>query len=203
MKTGIIRDVDIALTDALPGGRAGRQLAEGDVVEILGTWHRVRLGDQEGFIPADSHPAGRGREGFTTGAGIDGGAARRPLKDRHPGIQGIGNNWRQVDRVRFGFQLLFDPIGQLRIPGAGVGVFVTQFLAPKRPLTNRSHCAPSQRSNHLVGHAIDMNIFMGNRNPWFNSKKLKRSNLRNLPLEVRTFIDMIRDDDVLRWGGDS
>ena len=61
---------------------------------------------------------------------------------------------------------------------------------------------PAKRSNHLVGHAIDMNIFMGNRNPWFNSKKLKRSNLRNLPLEVRTFIDMIRDDDVLRWGGD-
>ena len=37
---------------------------------------------------------------------------------------------------------------------------------------------------------------------FFNSTKLKKSNLSNLPKEVRDFIQLVRDDEELRWGGD-
>ncbi|WP_444995224.1 SH3 domain-containing protein [Aliikangiella sp. IMCC44359] len=59
---------------------------------------------------------------------------------------------------------------------------------------------PASRSNHLIGHAIDMNIQANSG--FFNSKMLKKSKLDTLPTEVRQFIQMIRDDKKLRWGGD-
>jgi hypothetical protein len=60
--------------------------------------------------------------------------------------------------------------------------------------------APASHSCHHIGHAIDMNIqFNGDL---YNSKKLKRSNLDNLPTAIRNFINAIRNDQGLRWGGD-
>lgn len=59
---------------------------------------------------------------------------------------------------------------------------------------------PAGRSNHLVGHAIDMNVILDG--VFFNSKKLKKSKLSQLPDEVRGFLKKIRDDAGLRWGGD-
>jgi hypothetical protein len=45
-----------------------------------------------------------------------------------------------------------------------------------------------------------MNVTAGS--DFFNSKKLALANLPNLPAEVRRFIQKIRDDPDLRWGGD-
>jgi hypothetical protein len=59
---------------------------------------------------------------------------------------------------------------------------------------------PASRSNHLVGHAIDMNL--KSSSGFFNSSKLKKSNFANLPGEIKKLIELIRDDEVLRWGGD-
>ena len=59
---------------------------------------------------------------------------------------------------------------------------------------------PASRSNHMIGHAIDMNV--RSASGFFNSTKLKKSNLSNLPKEVRDFIQLVRDDEELRWGGD-
>lgn len=59
---------------------------------------------------------------------------------------------------------------------------------------------PASRSNHLVGHAIDMNL--QSASGFFNSSKLKRANLANLPREIQKLIKLVRDDVVLRWGGD-
>ena len=59
---------------------------------------------------------------------------------------------------------------------------------------------PASRSCHHIGHAIDMNIQFGGE--LYNSKKLKRSNLDNLPAAIRNFINAIRNDQGLRWGGD-
>ena len=59
---------------------------------------------------------------------------------------------------------------------------------------------PSKMSNHMAGHAIDMNIvFPGG---WANSQYLKKSNEDNWHESVKGFIDAIRDDEHLRWGGD-
>ena len=59
---------------------------------------------------------------------------------------------------------------------------------------------PASRSNHLVGHAIDMNI--QSSDGFFDSKALKKSKLDDLPANVKAFIQAIRSDSNLRWGGD-
>jgi peptidoglycan hydrolase-like protein with peptidoglycan-binding domain len=59
---------------------------------------------------------------------------------------------------------------------------------------------PAKKSNHMAGHAIDMNIaFAGG---WANSEYLKKRNQGNWDASVAGFIKAIRDDSVLRWGGD-
>jgi hypothetical protein len=59
---------------------------------------------------------------------------------------------------------------------------------------------PASHSCHHIGHAIDMNIqFQGKL---YNSKKLRRGNLDNLPKAISNFINAIREDGGLRWGGD-
>jgi hypothetical protein len=59
---------------------------------------------------------------------------------------------------------------------------------------------PASKSCHHIGHAIDMNIqFEGKL---YNSKKLRRNNLDMLPKAISNFINAIREDDGLRWGGD-
>ena len=59
---------------------------------------------------------------------------------------------------------------------------------------------PASRSNHLIGHAIDMNI--KSNDGFFNSHALKNSNFDQLPENIKAFINTIRDDSELRWGGD-
>jgi len=56
---------------------------------------------------------------------------------------------------------------------------------------------PATKSNHMVGHAIDMNV-MYNGNTLCNSVCLAGT----MPPAVHTFIQKIRNDPALRWGGD-
>lgn len=56
----------------------------------------------------------------------------------------------------------------------------------------------ASRSNHLIGHAIDMNIQIGSK--LFNSTAL--DNFGSLPNAIQNFINAIRQDPDLRWGGD-
>jgi hypothetical protein len=59
---------------------------------------------------------------------------------------------------------------------------------------------PAQMSNHMAGHAIDMNVLHGaNKGTWCNSTCLGGA---NRPAPVETFIQAIRGDAGLRWGGD-
>jgi len=57
---------------------------------------------------------------------------------------------------------------------------------------------PASRSNHLIGHAIDMNIQHDGK--FFNGDAL--ANFDTLPSAIRNFITSIRQDPTLRWGGD-
>lgn len=57
---------------------------------------------------------------------------------------------------------------------------------------------PATRSNHMAGHAIDMNVVY-NGSTFANSKVLGRYPAVAEP--VRLFIKSILDDDSLRWGG--
>ena len=83
---------------------------------------------------------------------------------------------------------------------AELKVWVTSSI---RPLNNQVRGAivpPAARSCHHIGHAIDMNLM--HNGTLYNSTKLKRHNLPHLPGAIRQFIDAIRQDDELRWGGD-
>ncbi len=58
---------------------------------------------------------------------------------------------------------------------------------------------PATRSNHMAGHAIDMNVVYDNRKKSANSKELAKYPAVAEP--VRRFIKSILDDPGLRWGG--
>ena len=82
----------------------------------------------------------------------------------------------------------------------GLQVHVTSSARQHGVAVGNNIVMPASRSNHLVGHAIDMNLKKDG--DFFNSSALRKRALRRQPKAVRDFIKAIRDDDVLRWGGD-
>lgn len=59
---------------------------------------------------------------------------------------------------------------------------------------------PARRSNHLAGHGIDMNVMHGS--PRQNCNSTCMADHPNVPEPVRGFLEAVRDDALLRWGGD-
>lgn len=82
----------------------------------------------------------------------------------------------------------------------GVKIYVTSSAREPGRTVSGAIVPPASRSNHLVGHAIDMNL--QSASGFFNSKKLKKSRFASLPDEIKRLIGLIREDEVLRWGGD-
>lgn len=58
---------------------------------------------------------------------------------------------------------------------------------------------PAARSNHKIGHAIDFNLVADRH---YNSAALHPRQESNWGEGVRNFINAIRKDGILRWGGD-
>lgn len=58
---------------------------------------------------------------------------------------------------------------------------------------------PATRSNHMAGHAIDMNVIYDNKKKNANSAMLAK--YPAVPEPVKRFIKSIIDDPSLRWGG--
>lgn len=102
-------------------------------------------------------------------------------------------------RADVDFFPFLDRLGQFAAE-CNVEIFVTSSTREPGRTVAGAIVPPATRSNHLVGHAIDMNVRFDGR--LFDSKALKRANLPNLPAPVREFIERARDDDTLRWGGD-
>jgi D-alanyl-D-alanine carboxypeptidase len=79
-------------------------------------------------------------------------------------------------------------------------VIITQSYRYKEQELNKKVVSPSKTSNHLAGYAIDFNlIYEGDT---YFSDDLYRENLSSLPQNIQNFIQNIRDDKDLRWGGD-
>ena len=77
-------------------------------------------------------------------------------------------------------------------------IFVTSSARRQGVPISGAIVTPASRSNHLVGHAIDMNI--QHAGGFFNGDSL--SAFGSLPAPIRNFISSIRNDPTLRWGGD-
>jgi len=80
---------------------------------------------------------------------------------------------------------------------AGVQVVVTSSLRRSGAAVDGAIVTPAQRSNHLVGHAIDMNVKSGGT--LCNSNCLAQSSA-TLPTPIKNFINSLSSNG-LRWGG--
>jgi hypothetical protein len=81
-----------------------------------------------------------------------------------------------------------------------VKVHVTDSFRESGAKVKGAIVTPATRSNHLAGHAIDMNVKYGEKDTLCNSTCLKDT--AKHPAGVKEFIKAIQDDSELRWGGD-
>ena len=82
----------------------------------------------------------------------------------------------------------------------GVKIWVTSAIRNLNDQVNGAIVPPASKSCHHIGHAIDMNVLYDGQ--LYNSKKLKKDQFSALPDAVKDFLNHIRNDDALRWGGD-
>lgn len=189
-------------------GNVIRALRKGSKVEILEeeTWLKVRTRDgKTGFVLADhverdssslvNHSnASQGPEIMDVAALADKEQDQFIIKT-YTNTQFVGKEMR----VDVDFIPHLDRLNQYALE-CGVNVYVTSSTRePGRAVSGQIVKAAS-RSNHLVGHAIDMNL--QSKSGFFNSTRLKRSKYARLPAEIKKLIGMIRADETLRWGGD-
>ena len=207
MSTGtVIARGGLNLRKSPKTGKVIKALRRGTNVEILEeeTWCRVKTRDgTEGFVLADFVELAP--ETLFPESLDDGGAGEREVDvstpsdvcdiRRYRNDRFIGNELR----ADFDFFRCLDQLNQFATE-CDVEVFVTSSTREPNRKVRGAIVQPASRSNHLVGHAIDMNL--KSRSGFFNSKSLKRGNLLHLPSEIRDFINKIRQDPELRWGGD-
>ncbi|WP_138497507.1 peptidoglycan-binding protein [Nostoc sp. PA-18-2419] len=80
----------------------------------------------------------------------------------------------------------------------GLKIYITSSARPWGVPVVTPVVPPAKMSNHLIGHAIDMNIDIGGK--LFTSHEL--GDFNSLPPAIKVFITDIRNHPVLRWGGD-
>ncbi|MCG8568006.1 MAG: M15 family metallopeptidase [Desulfobacterales bacterium] len=81
----------------------------------------------------------------------------------------------------------------------GVELVVTQgYRAPGKPVRD-TVVTPAVRSNHLAGHALDMNPRY--RGKTYTSEDMNWTHFGELPPPVQDFLMAVRDHGLLRWGG--
>jgi D-alanyl-D-alanine carboxypeptidase len=196
MQDGTVRIGGLNLRKSLKAGSVSKVLRKNSRVTILGTetWHRVRTRDgEEGYVFADFVEIDRAVESTR---GIDG-----PPLAGNPLVITTYQNPRftgQPATVDADFVPHLD-----RISGfageCGLKIFVTSSLRDPDGGISNAIVTPAKRSNHFVGHAIDMNLQLDN-GTFINSSALKK--LSTQPQPVQRFIELVRNAAGLRWGGD-
>lgn len=79
-------------------------------------------------------------------------------------------------------------------------ICVTHSFREKKQRLTGAIVSPAVKSNHLVGHAIDMNVLFNDI--LYESKDMYKHKWDTLPLNVKSFLNQVRKDPELRWGGD-
>lgn len=188
-------------------GKISKTLRRGSRVTVLEeeTWLRVRTraGD-EGYVLADfveldpdaiSEPTAVPMPEAPPADQVEQAPSDECVIERYRNTQFIGKELR-ADRD---FLPSLDRLNRYA-SDCGVEIFVTSSTREPGRTVKNAIVKPASRSNHLVGHAIDMNL--QSKSGFFNSQKLKKSNFSKLPAEIRDFIGLVRKDSELRWGGD-
>ena len=81
-----------------------------------------------------------------------------------------------------------------------VVICVTHSFREKNQKLTGAIVPPAIKSNHLVGHAIDMNVLFND--VLYESKDMYTTKWGTLPLNVKNFLCQVRKDSSLQWGGD-
>ena len=183
----------LRLRDSPKDGTTLKFLKPGSELDVIGreTWLQVRTEDGRiGFVladyvePLESPIVSNNRFSFEEQI------IEYPQSDRLLG---------EKARIHADFKEAMDKI--LQIAGAaGVQLWVTSSLREPYHRISGTVVPPAQRSNHHVGHAIDMNLIAGGE--FFNSKKLGDPAVYESDSPVGRFIAGIRSTEGLQWGGD-
>ncbi len=78
-------------------------------------------------------------------------------------------------------------------------IITSSYRSPNQKLSKQI-VRPATTSNHLAGNAVDLNVKFNGK--LFESVDMMAENLNNLPGPVRLFIQEIRENESIRWGGD-
>jgi len=186
------------LRQAPKPGKVIKTLRKGTQVEILGeeSWLKVRTrSGEEGYVSADFIDAEPQPESSSISEAEKAEPSEKCVIAQYTQARFEGKPlfadkdfWPCLDRISaFAKQ-------------CNVFIYVTSSAREPGRTVRGAIVTPASRSNHMIGHAIDMNV--RSAAGFFNSKKLKKSNLPNLPPAVRQFIQHVRDDEEMRWGGD-
>ena len=170
-------------------GEIIRVLAGGTLLDILGgdAWLHVRVGGDEGFVSAQ----------FVEFVSAENPAAPKAVITIRPyQNSAFTGNPIQAD---VDFEACLNRLNSYA-QECGVTIHVTSSFRTPNAALRGTIVPPAERSNHLIGHAIDMNL--QSASGFFPSAKLRRANLPNLPEEIRRFLEKVRADPELRWGGD-
>lgn len=199
-------------------GRTVVDLPEGGVVDVVGEapWVRVRFGlGTEGYVSrgmldaeaplSTSHAASDSAEPATL-PNLDvprEHPSRTPADTRHgiapyptAGTCFVGPH---VLEAHVDFHPLLTELDGIAST-VGVGIYVTHSFRRHGAAIGGAVVPPATRSNHLAGHAIDMNLMV--EGELIDSTRLHPSRHADLPGPARLFLSGVRSHDVLRWGGD-
>ena len=91
----------------------------------------------------------------------------------------------KIEQLAEKYNLVLVVNSSYRFPGTSIGGAVV---------------VPVTKSNHNVGYALDINIKYKHRK--YISKHLSREHYKELPSNIKAFLNDIRNDSNLRWGGD-
>ena len=79
-------------------------------------------------------------------------------------------------------------------------IIITNSYRPASQYLTNTVVEPVSTSNHHVGCAIDFNIKYKRKT--YTSDEFHRDSLYKVPSNIKSFISKIRNNRVLRWGGD-
>jgi len=190
---GIIKAPGVNLLATGDPSQRIRTLGPGDSVEVLeGTgWLRVTVDGVAGLVPAAA-------------VDLD---ERSPLRlvDADEGLHGIqcfegGRSFVGepiLAHVDFHAALRRLDEYALRV---GVRIHVERSFRRLEEDDAEASGRRPRRSNHSVGHAIDVSLIVAGEH--LEGARLGRDRLRELPAAVRYLVQQIRQDVDLRWGGD-
>lgn len=183
------------LRASLTTGGVNKVLRRSSRLEILGEeiWYRVRTRDGlEGYVFGDYVEKDMGVAQPDPGAPA--GLSPRCQLRQYEHERFVG---RAVTADRDFFRCLDRIAGFAK--NSGLFVYITSSTRDPGVEVRGAVVTPAKRSNHLVGHAVDFNL-RAEDGSFFTSRELKR--LDEQPDTVVGFIQLIRDDPELRWGGD-